>query len=132
MRLTQRIVLHTVLVSALVVAVLFIAVARAGLAGNARGEFLLLGVGAIAAGAALSWWLARGISTPIDELRTVAKALADGDLSRRPSLTGTGEVGELGDSLRKLADELDARRKSLRAEEELLVAFPNRPMESIP
>lgn len=123
MRLTQRIVLHTVLVSALVVAVLFIAVARAGLAGNARGEFLLLGVGAIAAGAALSWWLARGISTPIDELRTVAKALADGDLSRRPSLTGTGEVGEFGDSLRKLADELDARRKSLRAEEELLVAL---------
>ena len=49
--------------------------------------------------------------------------MAAGDLSRRPTLVAAGEVGELADALRRLAEQLDARVRALKAEEELLVAL---------
>lgn len=88
-----------------------------------RRDIVALGIVVVLLGAATARVLARGVARPIEELRDVARALAEGDLARRPSLTGDGEVGELGDALRKLAEQLDARRRALRAEEELLVAL---------
>jgi signal transduction histidine kinase len=140
-RLTQRLVLNTVIVASLLVAIVLFAVERrvtervrsegasTGAAASEqflsriRVDILIAGVAVIVIGVGLSRLLARPVARPIEELRDVARALAAGDLTRRPSLVGAGEVGDLADALRRLADQLESRRQALRAEEELLVAL---------
>ncbi len=70
---------------------------------------------------ALSLAMARSVVQPVIELRDVAKALAAGDYTRRPLLSGPEEVAELGAALRQLAEQLAERLDALRADEMLLV-----------
>ncbi len=86
-------------------------------------DLLLIGAVAFLLTAVAVRALARRTEQPLGELRDVARALAGGDLTRRPSLIGTYAVGELGDALRKIAEQLGARDRALTAEEELLVAL---------
>lgn len=81
------------------------------------GASLLALIGALV----IAWLFSRTVSRPIEELRDVAQALADGDLARRPMLRAPGEVGDLAEALRELAEQLSARLQALEADETLLV-----------
>lgn len=65
---------------------------------------------------------ARSVSRPILELRDDARAIAGGDLQRRPSLAAAGEVGELASAFHRLAEQLTARVAALEADDALLRA----------
>ena len=88
-----------------------------------RRVLLAAGAAALALAAALAWAFARDVARPVLELRDVARALAAGDLTRRPSLVTAGEVGDLADALNRLAEQLAGRLEALKAEESLLAAL---------
>ena len=90
---------------------------------GARRGLLSAGLVALAIAAGLALLFARAVSRPIVELRDVARALAAGDLTRRPSLTAPGEVGDLANALHRLAEQLTGRLGALKAEEALLAAL---------
>ncbi|HUF64708.1 MAG TPA: ATP-binding protein [Gemmatimonadaceae bacterium] len=73
-----------------------------------------------------SWLIARTNGTrttrTVRQLRDAADALAAGDLSVRPALASPGELGELSDALRRVAEQLGARIEALQAEDALLGA----------
>ena len=72
----------------------------------------------------LSRSLARKITGPMEELRDMARDLAGGDLTARPPHSiGGGEVGELADSLRQVAEQMETRLWEMQSEEALLVAL---------
>jgi two-component system, OmpR family, phosphate regulon sensor histidine kinase PhoR len=89
-----------------------------------RAQRVVLGSGLVALVLALgiAYAFSRGVSRPVVELRDVAQALAGGDLSRRPSLTAPGEVGDLAAALHRMAEQLDTRLRELQSEEALLLA----------
>jgi HAMP domain-containing protein len=89
---------------------------------SARRDVLLSGLIALAAALLLSMAFAHRVSRPIVELRDVARALAAGDLARRPALSSAGEVGELGTAVHRMAEQLAGRLKALQREEALLGA----------
>jgi two-component system phosphate regulon sensor histidine kinase PhoR len=88
---------------------------------DARRDVASAGALALIITLALAWLFSRAVSRPIVELRDVARALAAGDLSRRPELSAPGEVGDLAVALHELAEQLSARLEALRADETLLV-----------
>ena len=88
-----------------------------------RRDMVITGFSALLVVLGLAPLVARTITRPIASLRDDARALAAGDLSRRPARGDEGEVGELGEAMRALADQLDARRRALAAEEGLLLAL---------
>ena len=90
---------------------------------GARRDVLVAGAIALAVAAALAWLFSRAVSTPIVELRDVARAIAAGDLSRRPRLTAPGEVGDLATALHRMADLLATRLRALEAEDALMAAL---------
>ena len=53
----------------------------------------------------------------------MTRALAGGDLTRRPSLSAPGEIGDLAAAVHRLAEQLGARLTALQAEEDLMVAL---------
>ncbi|MBC7790366.1 MAG: HAMP domain-containing protein [Anaerolineae bacterium] len=83
-------------------------------------DILVSGLVTLAAAAVLSWLFSRSISAPVEELRDVARALAAGDLTHRPVLTGPGEVGDLADAIHRMAEQLGGRLHALAAEDALL------------
>lgn len=76
-------------------------------------------IGAIVIAAVFS----RRVSRPIVELRDVTRAIAGGDLTRRPSLTAAGEVGDLAASVSRMTDELRRRLQEMADEDARLVAL---------
>lgn len=88
-----------------------------------RRDMALGGLAALLLAFVVARVLARSAVGPLTTLREDARALADGDLSRRPTLRDGTEAGELADAFRKMADQLETRRRALAAEEELLVAL---------
>ncbi len=94
----------------------------AAIVARARSDVLLSGLIALGAAALLSLAFARAVSRPVIELRDVARALAAGDLARRPALSAPGEVGELGDAVHRMAEQLASRLAALQADEALLAA----------
>jgi signal transduction histidine kinase len=62
------------------------------------------------------------VSKPIVELRDVTRAIAAGDLTRRPSLNAAGEVGDLAVSVGRMTDELRRRLQEMTDEDARLVA----------
>lgn len=70
----------------------------------------------------LAYLFSRTVSRPVIELRDVARAIADGDLDRRPALTAPGEVGDLALALHRMAEQLGLRLEALEADEALLIA----------
>ena len=110
MRLTQRLVLYTVLISTVVVLVVGVSVERrvtdrlrtpigttegdpAAMLRGIRQDIGFAGVAALVIGLAAAWLLARSVARPIEELRDVARSLAEGDMSRRPALLGSRRGG---------------------------------------
>ena len=71
----------------------------------------------------LVWVFARTISQPVVELRDVARAIAAGDLTQRPSLAAPGEVGELATALSRMAEQLATRMRALQEDDDLMVAL---------
>ncbi len=65
----------------------------------------------------------RSVTRPILELRDDARAIAGGDLRRRPTLSAPGEVGELASAFHRLAEQLTARVEALEADDALLRAI---------
>jgi signal transduction histidine kinase len=87
---------------------------------SARADILRAALLALLGALTIAWLFSRSVSRPVEELRDVAQAIADGDLARRPTLEAPGEVGELARALRSLAEQLSARLRALEADEQLL------------
>jgi two-component system phosphate regulon sensor histidine kinase PhoR len=71
----------------------------------------------------IAWLFSRTVSRPVTELRDVARAIASGDLSVRPSLSAPGEIGDLAAALHRMTEELARRLEALREEDALLTAL---------
>ncbi len=140
MRLTHRLVLYTSVIIS--VAVLVVGVAaerrvtervRASVTSDAatadrvlrgvRQDITIAGAVVLLLGIAAAVAAARVVARPVEELRDVARALADGHSARRPSQIGAGEVADVSDALHRITDQSLARLEALRAEEALLVAL---------
>jgi signal transduction histidine kinase len=89
-----------------------------------RAQWSVLTAGAVALAVAtlLALLFARGVTRPLIELRDVAQALAAGDLTRRPALAASGEVGDLAAAVHRMAEQLDSRLRALEREDVLLTA----------
>ena len=85
----------------------------------------VLGSGLVAlVGAVLhAWGFARTISQPVVELRDVARAIASGDLARRPALSAPGEIGDLATALSRMAEQLSQRMLALTKDDHLMTAL---------
>ena len=84
---------------------------------RARTDVLAAAGIALALALVLAWLFSRSVARPVVELRDVARALAAGDLARRPSLAAPGEVGDLASAVHRLAEQLSSRIEALEAEE---------------
>jgi signal transduction histidine kinase len=78
-------------------------------------------IGAVVA-VALALLFARAVSRPIEELSAVAREIAAGDLSQRPTLAAPGEIGDLADALQRMTEQLSARLVALEEDDHLLRA----------
>jgi two-component system phosphate regulon sensor histidine kinase PhoR len=87
-----------------------------------RRDVLLAGLIALLLAALLSVRFSQAVSQPIVDLRDVARAIADGDIDRRPALAAPGEVGDLATALYRLAEQLAARLHALQRDQALLSA----------
>ena len=88
---------------------------------SARRDIATAALLALLGALTIAFLFSRSVSRPVEELRDVARALADGDLARRPTLKAPGEVGELAVALRRLAEQLSSRLRALEADETLLL-----------
>jgi len=88
-----------------------------------QGDVFSAALLATAAALLLAILFARSVTRPILELRDDARAIAAGDLSRRPSLVAPGEVGELASAFHRLAEQLSARVQALEDDDALLRAL---------
>jgi len=133
-KLTERLLLGSLLVvSVLVVCVVVVidhrldtaavGAASPDLARLAKHDVYVAGGIALGLSSVVAFLFARAVSRPIVELRDVARALAAGDLTRRPSLTAPGEVGDLAIALHRLAEQLGSRLLALEEEDSLLSAL---------
>jgi two-component system phosphate regulon sensor histidine kinase PhoR len=91
--------------------------------GGAWWDVLAASLTALVGAIALAMVFSRRVSRPIVELRDVTRAIADGDLIRRPSLTAPGEVGDLAASVSRMTDELRRRMQEMADEDARLVAL---------
>lgn len=87
---------------------------------RAQRGVLLAGLVSFILATILAALFSRSVSKPIIDLRNVARALAAGDLGRRPALAAPGEVGDLADAIHRLAEQLEARLSALAAEQSVL------------
>ena len=91
-------------------------IARAG------GSVLIAGVIGAVVAILLALLFARAVSRPVEELSAVAREIAAGDLSQRPTLAAPGEVGDLADALQRMTEQLSSRLVALEEEDVLLRA----------
>ncbi len=70
-----------------------------------RSLIALTGV-AVALGAALSWWLTRGITVPLQEAMGVARAVAGGELGGQIVVRSSDETGQLMQALQTMSQQL--------------------------
>ena len=90
---------------------------------GAQRDVLASGLVALLGVLALVWVFAHTISQPVIELSEVARAIAGGDLTRRPSLSAPGEVGDLATALHRMAEQLANRLRALQEDDHLMVAL---------
>ena len=90
--------------------------------GGAQRDVLLAGMIAVAGALLIGWAFSRSVSRPIIELRDVARAIAAGELERRPALSAPGEVGDLAQALHRMTEQLASRLNALESEDALLNA----------
>jgi signal transduction histidine kinase/HAMP domain-containing protein len=89
---------------------------------GAQRDVLASGLLALLGALALAFLFSRSISQPVVELRDVARAIAAGDLARRPALSAPGEVGDLATALHRMAEQLATRLDALEADDQLMTA----------
>jgi two-component system phosphate regulon sensor histidine kinase PhoR len=89
---------------------------------SAGGSVLIAGVIGALVAIALALLFARAVSRPVEELSAVAREIASGDLSKRPTLAAPGEVGDLADALQRMTEQLANRLVALEEEDALLSA----------
>lgn len=89
---------------------------------DARRDVRLAAMLAVLGAIVLALVFSMNIVGPITQLRDVARALAAGDLTKRPALAAPGEVGELASAVHRLAEQLGARLEALSSEEARLSA----------
>jgi signal transduction histidine kinase len=88
---------------------------------TAQRAAVLAGFLSLVAALLVAWTLSRAIVRPLAELRDVAHAIAEGNLSRRGSLDAPGELGDLAVSLRELSEQLVVQNAAQHAHEALLL-----------
>ncbi|HSN83777.1 MAG TPA: ATP-binding protein [Polyangiales bacterium] len=98
---------------------------------SVRELMLVAGALALIIGVALTWALSRTIVVPARQLTEVADALSRGDLSVRTFSQRDDELGDIGRSLDRLADELNERITSLHAQENRLKTMLNAMVEAV-
>lgn len=74
-----------------------------------RSLLLITGLIALVALAG-TWMLTKRIAEPIEELRTAARDLGQGDLRRRAQITGSDEIADLGRSFNIMAAQLEKQQ----------------------
>ena len=89
---------------------------------GAQRDVLTAGLIALAGALVLGFAFSRSVSRPIIELRDVARAIAAGELDRRPTLAAPGEVGDLALALHSMTEQLASRLSALESEDALLNA----------
>jgi len=67
---------------------------------------------------AVAYFLTRSMTRPLERLRHMTAEVASGDFSYRTSVHRNDELGELGESLNRMAAQLETRDTQLRAETE--------------
>ena len=90
---------------------------------GARRQVLFAGLVATAAALFLAFFFARTVSRPVTELSGVARAIAAGDLARRPSLSAPGEIGDLALALHSMAEQLASRLAALERDDAFTLAL---------
>jgi PAS domain S-box-containing protein len=85
--------------------------------GGFLGRIVLIGIVIAGLGALAAWGLARGVTRPLAELTRAAEGIAGGDYGRRAQVTVSSEVGRLGRSFNRMADEIQGRLTAVRASE---------------
>lgn len=98
---------------------------------SVRELMLVAGALALIIGVALTWALSRAIVVPARQLTEVADSLARGDLSVRTFSERDDELGDIGRSLDRLADELNERITSLHAQENRLRTMLDSMVEAV-
>jgi two-component system cell cycle sensor histidine kinase/response regulator CckA len=66
----------------------------------------------IACGAAAAWMLSRSITGPLDDISRAAEGIADGDYSRRTTVTAPNELGRLAASFDVMAAKVEAAARA--------------------
>ena len=94
---------------------------------GARRDVLVAGLIALVGALVLALLFSRSVTRPVVELRDVARAIADGDLDRRPSISAPGEIGDLAVALHRMSEQLATRLHALEAND----AFMSTLLESI-
>jgi len=90
---------------------------------GAQRDVLASGLVALGGALILAFFFARSISQPVVELRDVARAIAAGDLSRRPALSAPGEIGDLATALQRMTEQLATRVTALQEDDQLMIAL---------
>jgi signal transduction histidine kinase len=90
---------------------------------GAQRDVLAAGLFALAGALLLAYLFSRSISRPVVELRDVARAIAEGDLERRPALSAPAELGDLAIALHRMTEQLANRLHALASEDALLSAL---------
>jgi two-component system phosphate regulon sensor histidine kinase PhoR len=89
---------------------------------GARRDVIVSAVIALIGALVIGFAFSQTVTRPIIELRDVARAIAAGDVDRRPSLSAPGEVGDLALALHRMTEQLAARLSALETEDALLSA----------
>ena len=90
---------------------------------GARRDVLVAGLIAVVGTLLLAYLFSRSVTRPVVELRDVARAIAAGDLDRRPSLSAPGEVGDLAVALHRMSEQLATRLHALESDDALMSAL---------
>jgi signal transduction histidine kinase len=91
--------------------------------GGAQRDVMIASIIALLGAIGLATLFSMSISRPIVELRDVTRAIAAGDLTRKPSLSAPGEVGDLAASVSRMTEELGLRLQAMEAEDARLLAI---------
>ncbi len=89
---------------------------------GAQRDVVVAGLVALVGALIIGFAFSRSVSRPIIELRDVARAIASGELDRRPTLSAPGEVGDLAEALHRMTEQLASRLSALESEDALLNA----------
>lgn len=92
-----------------------------------RTQMLLIALAALVAAAAVTLFIARGITRPIDTLVAAARRIARGDYQQSVSLKNTNEFGVLGKTLNTMQNDIQQRERHIlyQAQHDLKTGLPN-------